>query len=54
MIAVAAISSGAAIGALLADVVGVRWVFVISAVAVAIAFAITIPGILRLEREADR
>jgi predicted MFS family arabinose efflux permease len=54
MIAVAAISSGAAIGALLADVVGVRGVFVISAVAVAIAFAITIPGILRLEREADR
>ena len=54
MIAVAAISSGAAIGALLADVVGVRWVFVISAVAVAIAFAITIPGILRLEREDGR
>jgi hypothetical protein len=29
-------------------------VFVISAVAVAIAFAITIPGILRLEREDGR
>jgi MFS family permease len=50
MIAVAAISAGAAIGSGLADVVGVRWVFVISAVAVGIAFLLTIPSVLRLER----
>jgi predicted MFS family arabinose efflux permease len=50
MIAVAAFSAGAAIGSGLADVVGVRWVFVISAVAVGIAFLLTIPSVLRLER----
>ncbi len=52
MIAVGAISAGAAIGSLLSEPVGVRGVFVISAVGVAIAFAFTIPRVLRLDREA--
>ena len=50
MIAVCAISGGGAIGAFLADVIGVRGVFVVSGLGVAIAVILTIPRILRLDR----
>ena len=50
MIAVAAIAAGAVIGSVLSEPLGVRGVFVVSAIGVAIAFAIAIPGVLRAER----
>ena len=50
MIAVAAIAGGGLIGAALADPLGVRGVFMVSGIGVALAFAITIPGVLRAGR----
>lgn len=50
MIAVAAIASGGLIGAALAGPLGVRGVFVVSGIGVAVAFALTIPGVLRVGR----
>ena len=50
MIAVCAIAGGGAIGSVLADVVGVRGVFVISGVGVAIAVILTVPRVRGLDR----
>lgn len=50
MIAVCAISGGGAIGAFLADAIGVRGVFIVSGLAVAIAVVLTIPRVRRLDR----
>ncbi len=51
MIAVAAISSGAVVGSVLSDLIGVRGVFIASGIAVGIAFALTVPAVLRLDRD---
>jgi predicted MFS family arabinose efflux permease len=50
MIAVCAIAGGGAFGAFLADVIGVRGVFIVSGLGVAIAVILTIPRVLRLDR----
>ncbi len=52
MIAVLAMTVGAAVGALLADPLGVRTVFMLSAVAVAAALVFSFPGLRRAERDA--
>lgn len=48
MIAVTAISSGSLIGSFLAGPIGVRGVFLVSSAAVAVAGAVTLPGVLRV------
>lgn len=50
MIAVCAIAGGGAIGSLLADVIGVRGVFILSGLAVAVAVVLTIPRVRGLDR----
>ncbi len=50
MIAVTAISSGSLIGSFLAGPIGVRGVFLVSSAAVAVAGAVTLPGVLRVGR----
>lgn len=50
MIAVSAIASGAVIGSLLSDPLGVRGVFALSAAGVLAAMAIALPGVLRAAR----
>ncbi len=53
MIAVSAIASGAVIGSLLSGPLGVRWVFVLSAVAVAAVLIVAVPGVLRADAAAQ-
>lgn len=50
MIAVCAIAGGGVVGSLLADLVGVRGVFVISGLAVGVAIVLTIPRVRGLDR----
>jgi len=50
MIAVSAISAGALIGSFLAEPLGIRGVFYLSAAAVAVAAVVSLPAVLRLGR----
>jgi hypothetical protein len=53
MIAVMAITVGSAVGSILADPLGVRTVYLLSAAAVGLVLLVAIPSVLRVGRLAD-